>query len=209
MAAPSGQDFVHQAVEGELRGRRQVLRREPAQFVDVVRRLRTARAEASGPEQVERRPSLVVAHPDSEQASNLEPEPGLLAHLPDQAVDGMFTFPDETAYDVPRATKRLERTTREQHATVLLRQRARGHGRVRVVRESAGVTLDEAVAVRKLTSAARTHLPSVEQRHEKNLATRDRSNHARAFANRTARHAARGDARETRGANAPRNRPCR
>src|SRR5438552_2158635 len=89
----------------------------------------------------------------------------------------MLGLVDETAQGVPAAACRLDAAPRQQHApAVVLRQRTRGDGRVRVEEEAARSTAHHSRVVRKLTAAARTDLPVVEQRHEENDARSSRAN---------------------------------
>src|SRR5712691_11306914 len=112
----------------------------------------------------------------------------------------MLALGDEATDDIPQATKGIVRATREQDATVLLRQCARSHRRVRVVDEAARAALDEPSAARKLIPAARARRPTVEHTHEEERCTIDRNRPKRnSEPTRRRRHGARAVARRVAG----------
>src|SRR5207247_7858190 len=98
-----------------------------------------------------------------EEAAGVEVDAGLLLDLAAEAVERMFALCEESADEIPPSSPRVESAPGEEHAAlVVLGERTRRDGRVRVQEEPARCAIDDIGAAGKLTAAPPTPLPPVE-----------------------------------------------
>jgi hypothetical protein len=151
--------------ERQLVGLRQLVRLEPAHLDEIVRGARLA-ARARTPREAEDDAAVVRLEPVAEEIQQLELQPGLLAHLTAEPVDGQLVLVQKAPGQVPEPGAGIVRAASEQDASLSVEaHRLRTGHRVRVTDVAARFALHAVRVVVDSLAADGTELPPVECTH--------------------------------------------
>ncbi len=105
--------------EGELRGRRKLVRIEPADLHEIV----TGPGIAAGlrrPREAEDDPSVVWLEPEPEEVDWLDLERGLLTDLAPQSVERMLVLVEKATGQIPKTLSGIDGSPAQQHPPLLV-----------------------------------------------------------------------------------------
>jgi len=152
--------------EGELGRPRQVVRLEPAQLDEVVRRMSVA-VRPRRPRKAEHDAAVVRLEPVAEEVERLQLEAGLLSHLPTQPVDRELVLVEEASGEIPQAFTRIVCAPPEEHPPVRVEAHSLStRDGVRVADVTTGSALHAIRVLVDSLAADGTELPTVERTHQ-------------------------------------------
>jgi hypothetical protein len=151
--------------EGEFRGRRELIRLEPAQLDEIVTGPSLA-APMRRPCEAEHDPTVVGLEPEAEEIDRLDLESCLFTNLPPQAVERMLVLMEKPAGQIPETFPGIERAKPQEHATLLVKaDRFCAGSRVRITDVATGRALGTVLDLVDSLAADRTEAPGVERTH--------------------------------------------
>jgi hypothetical protein len=151
--------------ECELRGLGQLVRLEPVELREIVRRPGFPHG-LRGPRQAEDDASLVRLEPEAEEVERFDLEARLLPELAAKRVDWVLVLVEEAAREIPPASTGIDGAPSQQDASALVEADGLRCGRrVRIADVTARAAFDAVFDLRDSLAADGTEPPAVERAH--------------------------------------------